>query len=148
MRTMHKPLLKRRTFWKGVIAGATTMAALVVTGVGVVSALAPAELSHGVRPTWEPTPVYASLSKPAHIALPPCDTRGKDCVVFDDDPVITFEAPTWTPFEAPTRTVPEPSTLWLIGLAGVVMVRSTLFAAAMMAFVTLGRWLGMREEDE
>ena len=40
MRTMHKPLLKRRTFWKGVIAGAATMAALVVAWVGAVGALA------------------------------------------------------------------------------------------------------------
>jgi hypothetical protein len=44
--------------------------------------------------------------------------------------------------------VPEPSTLWLIGLAGVVMARNALFAAATAVFVTLGRWLGMREEDE
>ena len=65
-----------------------------------------------------------------------------------EEPTITFEAPTWTPFEAPSRTVPEPSSLWLIGLAGVVMARNALFAAATVAFVTLGRWLGMREEDE
>ena len=26
--------------------------------------------------------------------------------------------------------------------------RNTLFAAAMVAFVTLGRWLGMKEEDD
>lgn len=143
-----KPLLHRRTFWKGAAAGAAAMAALIMGSVVAVSLAAPEELSQGVRPTWEPTPVYASLSKPDHIAMPPCDTRGKDCVVFDDDPVITFEAPTWTPFEAPTRTVPEPSTLWLIGLAGVAMARNTLSAAAMVAFVTLGRWLGMREEDE
>lgn len=68
--------------------------------------------------------------------------------MFDDHPVITFEEPTYNPFEAPTRTVPEPSTLWLIGLAGVALVRNTLFAAATVAFVTLGRWLGMKEEDE
>ena len=143
-----KPLLYRRTFWKGVAAGAAAMAALIMGSVVAVSLAAPEELSQGVRPTWEPTPVYASLSKPTHVTLPPCDTRGKDCVVFDDHPVITFEAPTWTPFEAPSRTVPEPSTLWLIGLAGVAMARNTLFAAAMVALVTLGRWLGMKEEDE
>ncbi len=140
MGTMHRPLLKRRTFWKGAAAGAAAMAALIMGSVVAVSLAAPEELSQGVRPTWEPTPVYASLSKPTHVTLPPCDTRGKDCVVFDE--------PTWTPFEAPSRTVPEPSTLWLIGLAGVVMARNTLFAAAMVALVTLGRWLGMREEDE
>ena len=143
-----KPLLHRRTFWKGVASGAAAMAALIMGSVVAVSLAAPEELSRGVRPTWEPTPSYASLSKPTHVTLPPCDTRGKDCVVFDDHPVITFEAPSWTPFEAPSRTVPEPSSLWLIGLAGMAMARSTLFAAAMVAFVTLGRWLGMREEDE
>ena len=142
-----KPLLHRRTFWKGAASGAAAMAALIMGSVAAVSLAAPEELSRGVRPTWEPTPSYASLSKPTHVTLPPCDTRGKDCVVFEE-PTITFEAPTWTPFEAPTRTVPEPSSLWLIGLAGVVMARNALFAAATVAFVTLGRWLGMKEEDE
>ena len=142
-----KPLLHRRTFWKGVAFGAAAMAALIMGSVVAVSLSAPKELSQGVRPTWEPTPIYASLSKPTHVTLPPCDTRGKDCVVFEE-PAITFEAPTWTPFEAPSRTVPEPGSLWLIGLAGVALARKTLFAAAMAAFVTLGRWLGMREEDE
>ena len=135
-----KPLLHRRTFWKGAASGAAAMAALIIGSVAAVSLAAPEELSRGVRPTWEPTPSYASLSKPIHVTLPPCDTRGKDCVVFDE--------PAWTPFEAPTRTVPEPSTLWLIGLAGVALVRNTLFAAATVAFVTLGRWLGMKEEDD
>ena len=135
-----KPLLHRRTFWKGAASGAAAMAALIMGSVAAVSLAAPEELSRGVRPTWEPTPVYASLSKPTHVTLPPCDTRGKDCVVFDDHPVITFEAS--------SRTVPEPSSLWLIGLAGVVMARNALFAAATAAFVMLGRWLGMKEEDE
>ena len=135
-----KPLLHRRTFWKGAASGAAAMAALIMGSVVAVSLAAPEELSRGVRPTWEPTPVYANLSKPDRITLPPCDTRGKDCVVFDE--------PAWTPFEAPTRTVPEPSSLWLIGLAGVALARNTLFATAMVAFVTLGRWLGMKEEDD
>ena len=135
-----KPLLHRRTFWKGAASGAAAMAALIMGSVAAVSLAAPEELSRGVRPTWEPTPSYASLSKPTRVTLPPCDTRGKDCVVFDDHPVITFEAP--------SRTVPEPSSLWLIGLAGMALARNTLFAAATVAFVTLGRWLGMREEDE
>ena len=134
-----KPLLHRRTFWKGVAFGAAAMAALIMGSVVAVSLSAPKELSQGVRPTWEPTPIYASLSKPTHVTLPPCDTRGKDCVVFEE-PTITFEAP--------SRTVPEPSSLWLVGLAGVALARKTLFAAAMAAFVTLGRWLGMKEEDE
>ena len=130
-----KPLLHRRTFWKGAASGAVAMAALIMGSVVAVSLAAPEELSRGVRPTWEPTPSYASLSKPTHVTLPPCDTRGKDCVVFD-------------PFTAKHNTVPEPSSLWLIGLAGVVMARNALFAAATMAFVTLGRWLGMKEEDD
>ena len=144
--TVDKQLLSR-TFWKGAASGAAAMAALIMGSVVAVSLAAPEELSRGVRPTWEPTPVYASPSKPNHITLPPCDTRGKDCVVFEE-PTVTFEAPTWTPFEAPSRTVPEPSSLWLIALAGVVMARNTLFAAATVAFVTLGRWLGMTEGDE
>ena len=130
-----KPLLHRRTFWKGVASGAAAMAALIMGSVVAVSLAAPEELSRGVRPTWEPTPVYASPSKPNHVTLPPCDTRSKDCVVFD-------------PFTAKRNTVPEPSSLWLLGLAGVTLARNTLFAAAMVAFVTMGRWLGMREEDE
>ena len=142
-----KPLLHRRTFWKGAASGAAAMAALIMGSVVAVSLAAPEELSRGVRPTWEPTPSYASLSKPTHVTLPPCDTRGKDCVVFEE-PTITFEVPTHNPFEAPSRTVPEPSSLWLIGLAGMALAHNTLFAAATMAFVTLGRWLGMREEDE
>ena len=134
-----KPLLHRRTFWKGVIVGATTMAALTVTVVGVVGILAPAELSQGVRPTWEPTPSPHNYVARGDITLPPCDTRGKDCTVFED-PV--------SPFTAPVRTVPEPSSLWLIGLAWAAMARNALFAAVMVAFVSLGRWLGMEEEDE
>ena len=134
-----KPLLHHRTFWKGVIVGATTMAALTVTVVGVVGILAPAELSQGVRPTWEPTPSPHNYVARGDITLPPCDTRGKDCTVFED-PV--------SPFTAPVRTVPEPSSLWLTALAAMAAARNTLLAAAIAAFVTLGRWLGMREEDE
>ena len=134
-----KPLLHRRTFWKGVIVGATTMAALTVTVVGVVGILAPAELSQGVRPTWEPTPSPHNYVARGDITLPPCDTRGKDCTVFED-PV--------SPFTAPVRTVPEPSSLWLLGVGAVLAVRNTLYAAFTMALVSVGRWFGMREEDE
>ena len=130
-----KPLLHRRTFWKGATSGAAAMAALITGSVAAVSLAAPEELSRGVRPTWEPTPVYASLSKPDPVVLPPCDTRGKDCVVFD-------------PFTAKQNTVPEPSSLWLLVAATAAWTRNTLFAAVMMAFVTLGRWLGMKLEDE
>lgn len=143
-----KPLLHRRTFWKGVVSGAAAMAALIMVSVTAVSLLAPKELSQGVRPTWEPTPVYASLSKPDHVTLPPCDTRGKDCVVFDEPTTIKFEAPLYNPFEAPARTVPEPSSLWLLVAAAAAWTRNALFAAVVVAFDTLGRWLGMKEEDE
>ena len=134
-----KPLLHRRTFWKGVAAGAAAMAALVMGSVVAVSLAAPEELSRGVRPTWEPKPSLYTYVARGDITLPPCDTRGKDCTVFED-PV--------SPFTAPVRTVPEPSSLWLIGLAWAAMARNALFAAVMVAFVSLGRWLGMEEEDE
>ena len=134
-----KPILHRRTFWKGVIVGAATMAALTVTVVGVVGILAPAELSQGVRPTWEPKPSPYNYAARGETTLPPCDTRGKDCVVFED-PV--------SPFTAPVRTVPEPSSLWLLGVGAVLAVCNTLYAAFTMALVSVGRWLGMREEDE
>ena len=130
-----KPLLHRRTFWKGMASGAAAMAALIMGSVAAVSLAAPEELSRGVRPTWEPTPVYASLNKPDPVVLPPCDTRGKDCVVFD-------------PFTSKQNTVPEPSSLWLLVAATAAWTRNTLFAAVTVAFVSLGRWLGMKEEDE
>lgn len=146
---LHKPLLHRRTFWKGVASGAAAMTALIMGSVAAVSLASPEELSRGVRPTWEPTPVYASPSKFDPVVLPPCDTRGKDCVVFFDEPdTIKFEVPQYNPFEVPTRTVSEPSSLWLLVAATAAWTRNTLFAAMMAAFVKLGRWLGMREEDE
>ena len=134
-----KPLLHRRTFWKGVAAGAAAMAALVMGSVVAVSLAAPEELSRGVRPTWEPKPSLYTYVARGDITLPPCDTRGKDCTVFED-PV--------SPFTAPVRTVPEPSSLWLLVAAAAAWARNTLLAAVMVAFVSLGRWLGMKEEDE
>ncbi len=125
-----KPLLQRRTFWKGVASGAAAMATLIMGSVAAVSLASPEELSQGVRPTWEPTPVYASLSKFDPVVLPPCDTQGKDCVVFDEPDTIKFEVLPYNPFEAPIRTVPEPSSLWLIALAWVAMARNILFATA------------------
>lgn len=110
-----KPLLHRRTFWKGVAVGAALMTALITISVVAVSLLAPKELSQGVRPTWEPAPVYASAGRHAPIILPPCDTRGKDCVVFD-------------PFTAKQNTVPEPSSLWLlVAAAAAAWARNTKF---------------------
>lgn len=145
-----KPLLHRRTFWKGVATGAAAMAALIMGSVVAVSLAAPEELSRGVRPTWEPTPVYASLSKPDHVTLPPCDTRGKDCIVFDEPTTVKFEVPedSVNPFTAPARTVPEPSSLWLLVVGAVLAVRNALYAALTTALVSVGRLLGMREEDE
>ena len=122
-----KPLLHRRTFWKGVASGAAAMAVLIMDSVAAVSLAAPEELSRSVRSTWEPTPIYANLSKPAHITMPPCDTRGKDCVVFDEPDTIKFEAPMLIPFDAPIRTVPEPSSLWLLLAATVAWARNNLF---------------------
>ena len=46
-----KPLLHRRTFWKGVASGAAAMAALIMGSVVAVSLAAPEELNRGVRPT-------------------------------------------------------------------------------------------------
>ena len=100
-----KPLLHRRTFWKGFAAGTTVMSAVIVLGVWAVSAAAPPELSQGVRPTWEPLPATHHTAQFRPVDLGPCDTRGKDCVVFQD----------------PVRTVPEPSSLWLVGLAGAAL---------------------------
>ena len=134
-----KPLLHRRTFWKGVAAGAAAMAALVMGSVVAVSLAAPEELSRGVRPTWEPKPSLYTYVARGDITLPPCDTRGKDCTVFED-PV--------SPFTAPVRTVPEPSSLWLLGVGAVLAARNTLYATLTAALVSVGRWLGMREEDE
>ena len=134
-----KPLLHRRTFWKGVGSGAAAMAVLIMGSVAAISLAAPEELSRGVRSTWEPTPIYANLSKPTHVTQPPCDTRGKDCVVFEE-PSITFEAP--------SRTVPEPSSLWLAVLGVLLVVRNTLFSVATVSIATVGRWLGMKVEDE
>lgn len=50
--------------------------------------------------------------------------------------------------EDPIHTVPEPSTIWLLGLAGVVAVRNTLFGALTIAVVLLDHALGLNEEDE
>ena len=122
-----KPLYKRRTYWAGVVSGAALMGALVVGAIALVEHVAPKEI-YREPATWK-TPTYAAFTQP-DVWIPPCVGEGKDCS------------------ELPHNTVPEPSSLWLIGLAAVVMARNALFAAAMVAFVTMGHWLGMREEDE
>lgn len=50
--------------------------------------------------------------------------------------------------EDPVRTVPEPSTIWLLGLAGAVAVRNMLLGALTIAVVLLGHALGLNEKDE
>ena len=122
-----KPWYKRRTYWAGVVSGAALMGAVVVGAIATVEAMRPSEV-YRQPATWK-TPAYVAFT-PTEVWIPPCIGEGKDCS------------------ELPHNAVPEPSSLWLLGLAGVTLARNTLFAAAMVAFVTMGRWLGMREEDE
>ena len=131
---MMKPLLQRRTFWKGFATGMLTTVAGILLLTWVTTVIAPTELKGTWQPTWEPTWELSRKYAPVQpIDLGPCDTRGKDCVVFNEDPV---------------RTVPEPSTIWLLGLAGVIAVRNTLFGALTIAVTLLGHALGLNEEDE
>jgi hypothetical protein len=125
-----KHLLQRRTFWKGFATGMLTTVAGILLLTWVTAAVAPTELKGTWQPTWELSRKYAQIQP---IDFGPCDTRGKDCIVFNEDPI---------------RTVPEPSTIWLLGLAGAVAVRNTLFGALTIAVVLLGRALGLNEEDE
>ena len=131
---MMKPLLQRRTFWKGFATGMLTTVAGILLLTWVTTVIAPTELKGTWQPTWEPTwELSRKYAQVQPIDLGPCDTRGKDCVVFNEDPV---------------RTVPEPSTIWLLGLAGVIAVRNTLFGALTVAVTLLGHALGLNEEDE
>lgn len=127
---MMKPLLQRRTFWKGFATGMLTTVAGILLLTWATVVVAPTELKGTWQPTWELSRKYVQIQP---IDLGPCDTRGKDCVMFDEDPV---------------RTVPEPSTIWLLGLAGAVAVRNTLFGALTIAVVLLGHVLGLNEKDE
>ena len=107
----------------------TTVAGILLL-TWATAVVAPTELKGTWQPTWELSRKYVQVQP---IDLGPCDTRGKDCVMFDEDPV---------------RTVPEPSTIWLLGLAGAVAVRNTLFGALTIAVVLLGHVLGLNERDE
>lgn len=127
---MMKPLLQRRTFWKGFATGMLTTVAGILLLAWATAVIAPTELKDTWQPIWELSRKYAQVQP---IDLGPCDTRGKDCVMFDEDPV---------------RTVPEPSTIWLLGLAGAVAVRNMLFGALTIAVVLLGHALGLNERDE
>lgn len=64
--------------------------------------------------------------------------------MFNEDPIRTDHQP----HEDPIHTVPEPSTIWLLGLAGAVAMRNTLFGALTIAVVLLGHALGLNERDE
>ena len=64
--------------------------------------------------------------------------------MFNEDAVHKIPEP----YEDPIRTVPEPSTIWLLGLAGAIAVRNTLFGALTIAVTLLGHALGLNEEDE
>ena len=125
-----KPLLQRRTFWKGFATGMLTTVAGILLLTWATVVVAPTELKGTWQPTWELSRKYVQIQP---IDLGHCDTRGKDCVMFDEDPV---------------RTVPEPSTIWLLGLAGVVAVRNTLLGALTIAVVLFGHVLGLNERDE
>lgn len=127
---MMKPLLQRRTFWKGFATGMLTTVAGILLLTWATVVVAPTELKGTWQPTWELSRKYAQIQP---IDLGPCDTRGKDCVMFDEDPV---------------RTIPEPSTIWLLSLAGAVAVRNMLFGALTIAVVLLGHVLGLNERDE
>ena len=131
---MMKPLLQRRTFWKGFATGLLTTVAGIFLLTWATATIAPTELKGTWQPTWEPTwELSRKYAQVQPIDLGPCDTRGKDCVVFNEDPI---------------RTVPEPSTIWLLGLAGAIAVRNTLFGALTIAVTLLGHALGLNEEDE
>ena len=131
---MIKPLLQRRTFWKGFATGMLTTVAGILLLTWATAAITPTELKNSQQPTWEPTwELSRKYAQVQPIDLGPCDTRGKDCVVFNEDPI---------------RTVPEPSIIWLLGLAGAVAVRNTLFGALTIAVVLLGHALGLNEGDE
>lgn len=127
---MMKPLLQRRTFWKGFATGMLTTVAGILLLTWATVVVAPTELKGTWQPTWELSRKYVQIQP---IDLGPCDTRGKDCVMFDEDPV---------------RKVPEPSTIWLLGLAGAVAVRNMLLGALTIAVVLLGHALGLNERDE
>lgn len=127
---MMKPLLQRRTFWKGFATGMLTTVVGILLLTWATAAVAPTELKGTWQPTWELSRKYAQIQP---IDLGTCDTRGKDCVMFNEDPI---------------RKVPEPSTIWLLGLAGAVAVRNMLLGALTIAVVLLGHALGLNERDE
>ena len=103
-----KPLLQRRTFWKGYVAGAASLALFVMAVVITIDMMAPNEV-YRLRATAAPRVVHEPYKTPELISYPECDTRGKDCVVFD------------VPEKDVVRTVPEPGTLLLLCAAVIVI---------------------------
>ena len=103
-----KPLLQRRTFWKGYVAGAASLALFVMAVVITIDMMAPNEV-YRLRATAAPRVVHEPYKTPELISYPECDTRGKDCVVFD------------VPEKDVVRTVPEPGTLLLFCTAVIVI---------------------------
>jgi len=120
-----KPLLQRRTFWKGYVAGAASLTLLVVAVVVIISMMIPKEV-YSLQVPWEPRVVYEPSKTPELISYPECDTRGKDCVVFDlPEKDVVFNLPEdvvfYFPEEDVVRAVPEPGTLLLLCAAVIVI---------------------------
>ena len=120
-----KPLLQRRTFWKGYVAGAASLMLLVVAVVVIISMMTPKEV-YSLRTPWEPRVVYEPHKTPELISFPECDTRGKDCVVFDlPEKDVVFNLPEdvvfYYPEEDVVRAAPEPGTLLLLCTAVIVI---------------------------
>ena len=121
-----KPLLQRRTFWKGYLSGAASLALFVVAVVVIISMMTPKEV-YRLRTPWEPRVVYEPSKTPELISFPECDTRGKDCVVFDlPEKDVVLDLPEgdvvfYFPEMDVVRTVPEPGTLLLLCTAVIVI---------------------------
>lgn len=92
---------------RGRIEGAATVTVLGLLAAGAMYLMTPAELYRAAYTTEPQQGPRVQIGKP--VALPPCDTRGKDCAYFPE----------------PTGTTPEPGTLALIatGAAGLALTR-------------------------
>ena len=138
MFTKDKPLLKRRTFWKGVLVGVLLTAAIVVGAATVLIANETQLVSYaGVQPTFEPEfrkDTKLAFRTPTDLDSGEwCDPRFaefKDCVPFYDDhvprtlrmprgflPYHPQTFPDGTPYATPYGnggTVDSPNTLLLL----------------------------------
>lgn len=79
---------KRKAFLKGAAAGFALAVALGAALGAALYALAPTEMYRGVAPTKAPER-YQKSEFPKR-PLPPCDTRGKDCVYFADPAQVHY----------------------------------------------------------